>query len=89
MQLVLQEKKVGELYSIKSNLRPISFANAALETPPIIAVDVITPVSITLLSALNPISFLSTFHELKYYAANKSQFQLTCLSGMLVDLVEL
>ena len=51
-------------------------ANAAIEIPPVITVDVISPVSTMPAIVLNRFIFWKSIHELQFHSANMAQFQL-------------
>ena len=56
--------------------RPTPLANAAIEIPPVITVDIIRPVSMMLVIVLNRFIFWQSVHELQFHQANMPQFQL-------------
>ena len=55
--------------------RPTPPANAAIEIPPVINVDVIKPVSRIPVIVLNRFIFLQSVHELQFHQEKKPQFQ--------------
>ena len=56
--------------------RPTPLANAAIEIPPVITVDIIRPVYMMLVIVLNRFIFWQSVHELQFHQANMPQFQL-------------
>ena len=73
----------------KCRLVPINgistpLANAAIETAPVITIDVIRPASITPMNVLNHFTFFPTSHKFQFLQANMPQFQLIFSRDMFV-----
>ena len=69
--------------------RPTPLANAAIEIPPVITVDVIKPVSAIPVIVLNCSIFLASVHGVQFHQANMLQFQSIFLIDIFVVLVVL
>ena len=55
--------------------RPTPPANAAMEIPPVITVEIIRPVSTMPVIVLNRFIFWQSVHELQFHQADMPQFQ--------------
>ena len=85
--MLLQQSLVPLILIPTDRVAPL--ANTAIENPPVIIVDVIRTVSITLVIVLNCFIFLATFNELQSHQAKMPKFQLIFSSNLFVDLAVL
>ena len=73
---VLRQKNRLVYFNAITTGIPTPFPTLAMETPPVITVNVIRHVSIKPAIVLNQFIFLATFHKVQFHQANMLQFQL-------------
>ena len=69
---IAREKSILVLLNAVPTGKSIPLTNVAIKIPPVITVDVITPVSKMYVIALNRFTFLPPIHKLQFNRANMS-----------------
>ena len=89
MTIVERERTILNPPKVAPTVRPIPLANAGIEVPPVIADDVIRPVYMVLMIALNRFFFLPAACVPLFHQEKMLQFQLIFLIDMFVVIVVL